>query len=83
MCSLFERGADINATDKIGQTVLHDIARVHKGTTAKYFIRSGIDIDVQDSYGRTALHIAAQRDYEEMVWHFRLSIITILNYSLL
>jgi ankyrin repeat protein len=65
--SLFERGADINATDKLGQTVLHDIARVHKGTTAKYFIRSGIDLNAQDSYGRTALHVAAQRDYGDMV----------------
>ncbi|KAL5252312.1 hypothetical protein ACHWQZ_G015174 [Mnemiopsis leidyi] len=65
--TLFERGADINATDKIGQTVLHDVARLHKATTAKYFIRSGIDVNAQDTYGRTALHIAAQRDYEEMV----------------
>lgn len=65
--TLFEKGAKINAIDKLGQTILHDCARVHKVTTAKYFIRSGVDVNTQDIYGRTALHIAAKRDYVEMV----------------
>ncbi|XP_028403236.1 transient receptor potential cation channel subfamily A member 1-like isoform X2 [Dendronephthya gigantea] len=65
--SLLKNGADINATDKYGQTVFHEVARSWHADVAEFLIRNGANMDQQDKYGRAPLHVAAAVDYVEMV----------------
>lgn len=64
---MFSRGADINFTDRHGQTIFHEVARIWNVDVAKFFIEHGSDVNSADDYGRTPLHIAAAVDYPEMV----------------
>lgn len=64
---MFSRGADINFTDRHGQTIFHEVARIWDVDVAKFFIEHGADVNSADDYGRTPLHIAAAVDYPEMV----------------
>ncbi|CAL1548535.1 unnamed protein product [Lymnaea stagnalis] len=65
--TLLKSGADINCTDRWGQTILHEVARSWHIDVAKYVIENGADVNKGDKYGRTALHVAAAVDYPEMV----------------
>ena len=65
--SLLENGADINFSDKHGQTILHEISRGWHPDVAKFAIENGADINKCDTFGRTALHLAAAVDYDDMV----------------
>ncbi|XP_035826485.1 uncharacterized protein LOC101851051 isoform X3 [Aplysia californica] len=65
--TLVSSGADINCTDKYGQTVLHEVARAWHVDVASFLLEHGADVDKKDNYGRTALHVAAAVDYPEMV----------------
>ena len=64
---LFEAGADINFTDRHGQTIMHEVARIWHTDVAKYVLENGGDVGKADNYGRTPLHVAAAVDYPEMV----------------
>ncbi|KAI1894449.1 hypothetical protein AGOR_G00115930 [Albula goreensis] len=64
-------GADVNSTDKYGQTVLHEISRAWNVDVMRFFLDRGADVLQADSYGVTPLHVAAALDYEEMI-HFLL-----------
>ncbi|KAH9499868.1 hypothetical protein Btru_076794 [Bulinus truncatus] len=64
---LIDSGADINCTDKHGQTILHEVAREWHTDVALYLISKGININQGDNYGRTPLHVAAAVDYAPMV----------------
>jgi len=57
--SLFKGGADVNVTDKHGQTVLHEVARNWNTDVAKYFLGRGADINKGDKWGRTPLHLSS------------------------
>jgi len=59
--------ADINFTDKYGQTVLHEAAREWHPNVASFLINNNANVNATDSYGRTPLHVAAATDYGEMV----------------
>ncbi|XP_077991605.1 uncharacterized protein LOC144445836 [Glandiceps talaboti] len=65
--SMVDNHADINATDKHGQSILHEVARVWETDVAAFLIEKGADVNQGDDFGRTPLHIAAAVDYPDMV----------------
>ncbi|GFO19273.1 transient receptor potential cation channel subfamily v member 1-like isoform x2 [Plakobranchus ocellatus] len=65
--TLVASGADINCTDKHGQTVLHEVSRAWHRDVGLFLLEHGADPNKADSYGRTPLHVAAAVDYPEMV----------------
>lgn len=65
--SLLASGADVNARDKNGQTILHEVARSWDPEILEFLIKHGGEIDIQDNFGRAPLHVAAAVDYAEMV----------------
>ena len=65
--SLLRNGADVNFTDKHGQTIMHEISRAWHPDVALFAIQHNADVNKSDLYGRTPLHIAAAFDYDEMV----------------
>uniref|UniRef100_H2ZZT3 Si:ch73-193i2.2 n=1 Tax=Latimeria chalumnae TaxID=7897 RepID=H2ZZT3_LATCH len=60
-------GADVNAQDKYGQTVLHEVAQSWHVDVMRFLLERKADVNKADSYGVTPLHVAAAVDYEEMV----------------
>ena len=64
---LLDNGADINMSDKHGQTILHEVARTWHIDVAKFLIEKNADIDKADKFGRTPLHLASAVNYPEMV----------------
>lgn len=64
---LLGEGADINFTDRHGQTVLHEVTRIWHVDVARFVLENGGDVNQKDDYGRTPLHVAAAVDYPEMV----------------
>lgn len=64
---LLEAGADLNFTDRYGQTILHEVARIWHVDVAKFVLENGGGVNKADNYGRTPLHVAAAVDYPEMV----------------
>lgn len=65
--SLFKGGANVNVTDKHGQSVLHEIGRNWNVDVAKYFLGRGADINQGDNWGRSPLHLAAAVNHVEML----------------
>ena len=65
--SLLRGGADINVTDRYGQTIMHEVAREWHINVAQFCMERGADIDKADSFGRTPLHLAAAVNYSEMI----------------
>lgn len=65
--SLVKSGADVNAADRSGQTVLHEVARAWHTDVAKFLIDKGARINKGDKFGRTPLHLSAAVGYVEMV----------------
>lgn len=64
---LLDEGADINFTDRYGQTVMHEVARIWHVDVARFVLENGGDVNKTDEFGRTPLHVAAAVDYSEMV----------------
>ncbi|XP_030838679.1 transient receptor potential cation channel subfamily A member 1 isoform X3 [Strongylocentrotus purpuratus] len=64
---ILSRGADINCTDKYGQTALHEISRTWDPDVAVFMIERGSNVNQADLYGRTPLHVAAAVDFPEMI----------------
>ncbi len=65
--SLLQSGANINFSDKHGQTIMHEISRAWHPDVAKFAIQKNADVNKADSFGRTPLHLASAVDYDEMV----------------
>ncbi|OAF72092.1 hypothetical protein A3Q56_00136 [Intoshia linei] len=65
--SLIRNGADINCSDKYGQTVMHEASRIWDKGVALFLIEHGANINCVDRFGRTPLHISAAVDYADMV----------------
>ncbi|RUS78045.1 hypothetical protein EGW08_014184 [Elysia chlorotica] len=65
--TLVASGADINCSDRHGQTVLHEVARSWHRDVGLFLIEHGADPNKADVFGRTPLHVAAAVDYPEMV----------------
>ena len=64
---LIRNGANINITDKYGQTVMHEVAKNWHTDVAKYLIKRGAIYDAKDRYGRTPLHLASAVGHVEMI----------------
>lgn len=62
-----KEGADLNFTDRYGQNILHEVARIWHVDVAKFVLENGGDVNTADDFGRTPLHLAAAVDYPEMV----------------
>ncbi|XP_065646900.1 uncharacterized protein LOC124812268 [Hydra vulgaris] len=67
LSQLLHSGVDINATDKHGQSAMHEVARVWHTDVAKFLLIHGATIDKPDNFGRTPLHVASAVDFPEMV----------------
>lgn len=65
--SIIQAGADINCSDKYGQTIFHEVARGWHVDIAKFLVMKKANVNQADNYGRTPLHVAAAVDYPEMV----------------
>ena len=61
---LIEAGADVNAKDRDGKTVLMCAATTIYTEIAQLLIAAGADVNASDMYGRTALMEAANRGTE-------------------
>lgn len=64
---LIDNGADVNVTDKHGQTIFHEVARAWHTDVAKFLLEQNADINKADKFGRTPLHVASAVNYPEMV----------------
>lgn len=65
--SLLNNGADINMTDRYGQTVFHEVARTWHCDVGYFLLEQNANINCTDKYGRTPLHVAAAVNYPDMV----------------
>ena len=65
--ALLQSGADINFSDRHGQTIMHEISRAWHPDVALFAIQHYANVNKSDLYGRTPLHLAAAVDYVEMV----------------
>lgn len=66
--SLLRGGADINFSDRHGQTPLHEISRSWHTDVAQFALLRGADLNNTDNFGRTPLHLASAINYPEMVF---------------
>jgi len=64
---LIDNGADINISDKHGQTIFHEVARAWHIDVAKFLIEKNADVNKADKFGRSPLHVASAVNYSEMV----------------
>jgi len=60
---LIEAGADVNHTNKLGETPLIKAARKGREDICAALVEGGADIDHTDRIGNTALHAAAKAGY--------------------
>uniref|UniRef100_A0A667XAH7 Si:ch73-193i2.2 n=1 Tax=Myripristis murdjan TaxID=586833 RepID=A0A667XAH7_9TELE len=67
LSEVISEGADPNATDRYGQTVLHEVSRAWSVCVMRFFLDRGSDLNRPDDFGVTALHVAAALDYQDMV----------------
>lgn len=65
--TLLEKGADINARDKYGNTPLINSAIYGQSTIMRFLLIKGADVSAANQRGFTALHIAAHKGRPEMI----------------
>ena len=65
--NLLDKGADIDAYDRNGDTALLVACRENKNKVAKYLIDAGADVDAENDYGETPISIARENDNRYLV----------------
>jgi ankyrin repeat protein len=55
-----DAGADVNASNQLGQTALHFAANRGLDQVVQYLVEKGAKVDAKDKYGQTPLNIAAR-----------------------
>jgi uncharacterized protein len=55
-----ELGADVNATNDIGDTAIHGAAYVGANDIVQFLVEKGAKVDAENVYGQTAWTIAAE-----------------------
>lgn len=63
---LLDHGANIEAKDAAGKTVLHHAIGQPQGDLAQFLIDHGADIKAKDDTGNTVLHIAVENGRQEL-----------------
>jgi ankyrin repeat protein len=66
-CALLLDGADLNATDGNGRTLLHQAAIQGKTAMVQLLLDNGADITQPDSSGQMALHHAVQKGHGDII----------------
>ena len=64
---LLAAGAEINNTDNIGKTPLHEVSRCGRLEIVKVLLAAGAEIDNTNNYGYTPLHYASNLGHLEIV----------------
>jgi hypothetical protein len=64
---LLERGANVNAVDDNGRTLLHVAVEYAHRDIVALLIRSGANVDAVDNYGWTPLHVAVEYAHRDIV----------------
>ena len=62
-----ESGANVNAQDKNGKTVLQSAVEEEQDKFVQHLLESGANIDAQDKNGKTVLHLAVERRQDKVV----------------
>ncbi|WP_341815111.1 ankyrin repeat domain-containing protein [Wolbachia endosymbiont (group A) of Chalcis sispes] len=62
-----QKGANINAKDKNGNTSLHLAAMNGKIDVAKVLLKHNADVNAKNNEGKTALYYAAKYNHQELV----------------
>src|SRR5262245_53029070 len=66
--ALLDKGADVNAKFRYGQTALFKAAEKGHAAVAKVLLDRGVDVSVKDTfYGSTAMSWAIQNDHTDVV----------------
>ena len=60
---LIKKGADINYTDKDGNTLLHVVSSIE---IAKLFLEQGLDKEAKNNRGKTSLYTAIERRHYDV-----------------
>ena len=63
--TMLDGGANMHASDKYGQTILHALVRDWNADTIRFAEEQCIELDVQDHFGVTPLHLAAGMNLKE------------------
>ena len=64
---LLEKGANINAWNKNGQTALHEASRNEHADIVKLLIDKGMDVNIEGDCNETALHEASRNGHTDTV----------------
>lgn len=67
MKMMVEVGADVDAQEEDGQTILHQICHDGLESWAKYLYTIGANPDVQDDEDRTPLFLATEKGHHKLV----------------
>jgi len=65
--TLHERGANLNARERWGETPLHFAARCNNRPVAEVLLELGADVDARNHAGRTPAHMAASEGHADML----------------
>lgn len=64
---MLANGADVNATDRLGDTALHWAAMSGHATIVEFLVSNGADVNARNQFRDTPLHWAAMNGHTAIV----------------